>query len=290
MHKTLQNQFRDFFYSPVSAYHLPQKLKEFENYYGVLRKRKDFLLEKRFLHLFHITDAAGKKKTLYSSQQKLTTHQIAQALFPRAYFCDLTAVFYHNLTNQVPTTMYVAQEGKGRKVDLPKEKKKAHLTDHQIFQAFIKQHRYTRKVFSFQKERIVFTERVWREEVGIEPVKVQKHFSHGERITSLERTLIDVCVAPQYCGGILNVLDYYRIAGERQLKVKRFLDIYDALAFVYPYWQAIGFVCDVVGLNSLSRALQKKFSAKNKFYLDHEAKTSWRFNEKWKLYYPEGIV
>ena len=244
------------------------------------------LLKKEILHEYRIKSQRGDSKYYYSSRLEISPYEVVHALWPSAYYCNLTAVFYHNLTNQVPSVIYIAKEGKGRKRDDPKVKKKIKLYNESIFQAFIKPNRVTSNEYKLPDGKIVLTERTYRDEIGvIELLDKHELLPMGSLVTCLERTLIDACVNPQYNGGILSVVDYFREAKGR-IDSDRLIEIYKHLAFVYPYWQAIGFICEKVGAKKTANALYSSFKAVNEFYLDHNAKTSWPYDDKWRVHYP----
>lgn len=247
------------------------------------------LIQKKILHKFQLKGQRGDRKHYFSSRPEVPPYEAVCALWPGAYFCNLTAIFYHNLTNQIPSSIYMAREGKGRQRDKPQEYKNTLLTDESIFQAFIKPPRVTSNQYKLPKGTIILTERTDRGEVGIVTLSdAHKLLPAGARVTSLERTLIDACVNPQYNGGIMSVMDYYREAVGR-IDVEKLIDIYRCLAYLYPYWQAIGFICERAGATKVADKLHRSFKVANEFYLDHNAKTNWAFDEKWKLHYPRIV-
>jgi len=54
----------------------------------------------------------GKTITLYCSHppDNLSPYEIAKAMFPEGYFCNLSSIYYHSLTNQVPSSIYICNE------------------------------------------------------------------------------------------------------------------------------------------------------------------------------------
>ena len=232
----------------------------------------------------------GGVTPLYSSVEpdNWSPYQVARALFPSGYFCNLTSIYYHSLTNQVPSRIYVGVET-ARETDQLRAGT-VELSDHAIFEAFVKRHRVSKHIYRFQENEITITERISRKFVGVETVRGDNRVCpKGARVTSLERALIDAVVHPQYNGGISTVIEVLR-TGLPRVDHHRFLELYAKLAFVYPYWQAIGFLCEKMGCHGLADTLTLRFRPKNKFYLDHLAKTSWAFDSKWQIFYPKGII
>ena len=265
--------------------------------YNTLKKIKggptnpDLLLErilaKKVLFEYVVSTPSGQDKSFYSSRNNASIFEIAIKLYGNAYFCNLTSICYHGLTNQIPNVVYIAKEGKGRRIDIPK-KSKTILTNEQIFQAFIKPSRVTNEKYYFKDSCINLIERVDRNKSGVIAVNKSNSFlSKGSYVSSLERALIDACVSPQYNGGILSVVDYFRNA--KHVDSAKLIDIYNSLHFIYPYWQAIGFICDEAGLATVADKIYSSFKSENEFYIDHNAKTSWELSEKWQLWHPKEI-
>ena len=87
----------------------------------------------------------------------------------------------------------------------------------------------------------------------------------------------------------MSLSDYFR-AAHRRLDIARMLDIYHRLAFVYPYAQSIGFFMEHCGMPRQAQELRSAYPPRQKFYVDHEAKTTWAYDERWMVFYPKGLV
>jgi predicted transcriptional regulator of viral defense system len=109
------------------------------------------------------------------------------------------------------------------------------------------------------------------------------------RITCIERALIDAVVNPHYNGGILSVYTFFKNA-RNKLNITKFIDIYKQLELTYPYSQSIGFFLDKAGMIKHASAIHAAFAPTHIFFVDHNAKTSWSFDDKWMLYYPAGLI
>lgn len=242
------------------------------------------------LHRLKLSAVSGGAMHLYSSvaPENWNPYHVAMALFPNGYFCNLTSIYYHSLTNQVPTKIYV-----GIETARGKDQKRAgvvQLSDHAIFEAFMKPHRVSQHIYKFHEHEITITERVSRNCIGVETVRGNNRVCpKGSRVTCLERALIDAVIHPQYNGGLSTVIQILR-KGLPTVNQRRFYELYDKLDYTYPYWQSIGFLCDKLGFLDMAFAIARRFTAKNKFYLDHLAKTSWEFDPKWMLHYPKDVL
>ena len=258
--------------------------------YKILASFEKALRHDHLLYQSDLSDGIGAATSLYSSVEpdRWNPYQVSRALLPTVYFCNLTSIYYHSLTNQVPSRIYVGVET-AREKDQQRAKDVV-LSDHAIFKAFVQPHRVSKHSLRFQDHEITITERIGRGCVGVETVSESNRVCpKGTRVTSLERAVIDAVVHPQYNGGLGTVIEVLRV-GLSRVNERRFVDLYDKLAFVYPYWQAIGFLCDSFGYFSIAAAITHGSRPKNKFYLDHLAKTSWEFDPKWQLYYPKGAI
>lgn len=121
--------------------------------------------------------------------------------------------------------------------------------------------------------------------LGVEDV----HGPANERVkvTSIERTLIDIVVRPEYSGGIFNVLDAYRAAKDR-VSTNRLMSVLKKLDYIYPYHQSIGFLMERAGFDFKRYSRLKEPGIELNFYLSHGI-TDPMYSEEWKLYYPSGM-
>jgi len=234
-----------------------------------------------------LTSKNNRRVTLYSSQspENITLYETARAMFPSGYFCNLSAVYYQALTNQVPKTVYISTESNAMKT-----RKNPTLTDRKLRQAFLKPNRHTRFIFNTPKGDLVVIERSKHTDHGVVLAKSSTGLLPSDsRASSVERALIDAVICPQYNGGISSIPDYFRHAKGR-VNIDKLIDIYRELDFVYPYSQAIGFFLERTGMPKMADKVQDAFASQAKFYIDHNAKTSWKLDPRWRVYYPEGLV
>lgn len=237
------------------------------------------------------TFAAKNKKsvTLYSSipMNEADPYDVALAICPNGYFCNLSSIFYHSLTNQIPSSIYICNE-----TIRPKQKPQTDdLTNTKIRNAFIKPHRYTNYIFKFNKHEIVVVDREKGTRHGVKAVtRSDTPLPISASVASIERTLIDAVVAPQYNGGITSVYSCFNAAKQKKINIHSLLEIYQALNFIYPYCQTIGFFFDKLGMAKQASAVYDALPPKQNFYVDRNAKSTWEYDDKWKLYYPKALV
>ncbi len=238
---------------------------------------------------FTIKDSkSGLKKLLYSKSKEISPYEIGHRLQPKGYFSNLTAQFYWGLINEVPTSVYISSE-----VTRQKDSKRAvtSLDDHSIRSAFLKPPRMTSKQWNYDSFRIIFLERIHSGEVGVVTTQSRGRLQlpKSSRVTSRERTLIDSVINPQYSGGMLNVVQVFQAAKD-EINMNELIKIYRSISPIYPFWQTIGFVLDLVSSKNLTEKWMKNFKIKNTFFFDKEAKSDWKLNDRWKIFYPPELL
>ena len=280
------------FKNPIRYKHLSVHA---ENILGITRYRNVSSFIKKLqvdgiLNSYKLSAKNKKTVTLYTSLaflDELSPYDIARAMFPAGYFCNLSSIFYHSLTNQIPSSIYICNET----ISSRQEPKVDSLSNNELRNAFIKPHRYTNYVFSFNNYEIVVVDREKKSRHGILPAtSSNKIFPKKSSVSSIERALIDAIVSPQYNGGITSVYSYFKTAKQKNINIDRLMDIYRKLNFVYPYYQSIGFFFEKLGMKKRASAMYDAFLPKQNFYIDRNAKTSWKYDDKWKLYYPKELV
>ncbi len=206
-------------------------------------------------------------------------YELAQGLKPKAYLSHYTALYLHQLTEQLPKTIYVTFE------QSPKEIERTILKQKDIEQAFSKPQRSSNNVAIYEGVSIYLLNGKY---TGNEGVMTMEHPKEGTLIvTNLERTLIDIAVRPAYSGGIGEVLKAYENAREN-ISVNKLNAMLGRLDFTYPYHQAIGFYMEKAGYRDSLLNLLKKRGFQYDFYLTYAMQET-EYSETWKLYYPKGF-
>jgi hypothetical protein len=210
---------------------------------------------------------------------KASPFAIALSVRPAAYLTHGTAVFLHDLTDQIPKTIYVNKE------QSVKPRSTSPLTPEALNRAFSGQQRRSVYTFSYENWSIVLLsgKNTGRLEVG--PIAADT----GESIdvTRLERTLIDIVVRPAYAGGIYQVLEAYKAAKER-VSVNTLVATLKKLDYVYPYHQAIGFYMQRAGYEESRTDRLLALGVSLDFYLAHGIKDR-DYDSRWHLFFPKGF-
>lgn len=283
----------------VAQLRRPLRLKEFRETAEMLMKGTRYQYANSFMqvledegivkmHTLKLKNPKRKPIHVYSSAQlnEINSCDLAAAVVPDGYFCNLSAIYYHSLTNQVPNTVYWCQETSAPR----KGRSKQHIPEARIRAAFVKPSIHTSFVIKQDGRDIVIIERTRGTDHGVVSIRGQQGaWPQGSRVATIERALIDAVVSPHYNGGITSLCDYFRSAKGR-LKTQKLLEIYRRLEFVYPYSQAIGFFMEQAGMPDHAEEVRRVYPPQQRFYVDHGAKSTWAYDERWMIFYPKGLV
>lgn len=208
-------------------------------------------------------------------------YELALSLKPRSYLSHYTAMFLHNMTEQVPKTIYVTFE-RASYTGI----RLSNLTQSGIDAAFAKEPRKTTQIYTYQGFRIVLVNAYRNNHIGIQKLQ----FPDGMRlpISSKERTLIDATIRPDYAGGISEVIKAYQNSVDT-VQVNRIKAYLTNLQYTYPIQQSIGFLMEYAGfaekkIDTIHNICTFEYS----FYLERQIKEPF-FSKKWNLYYPHNL-
>ena len=243
-----------------------------------LRKFIEFLIEKGDLRIKEIIPLNHDISAIYRYVWKeASTFEIALSLKKGAYFCHGTAVAIHGLNDQIPQRLYLNKE------QSPKEGS-AGLTQTGIDRAFANKQRETRLIYRFDETEVAI---VWGKSTGNLEVIEMNYGGANLRVTSIERTLIDIAVRPAYAGGPLQVLAAYRGAMEK-VSVGVLLATLRKLEYIYPFHQAIGLYMERAGYPKSKYVRLKELGLKFDFYLSYGVKDP-EYVPNWRIYIPRGL-
>lgn len=207
-------------------------------------------------------------------------YELILSLKPNSYLTHYTAVYFHDLTEQTPKTIYVNVE-QGRK-----PRPKSALVQERIDAAFKRPTRLSNNMAEYEGRTIRMLNGMYTGNLGV--IEMSGPDGEALRITDVERTLIDITVRPEYAGGVHEVLKAYRLAKDK-VSINRLAATLKKINYVYPYEQAVGFYLEKAGVYTQSQLyLLGRFEMKYDFYLVHEMK-DYEYSEQWRLYYPKGL-
>ncbi len=228
----------------------------------------------------HKFDFAYRPTTLYS-WGNISEYQLYLSLKSLSYFSHYTAMFFHNLTDQTPTSVYLNFE------QTPKPQSKGKLLQENIDKAFARPQRTTNNYTTHNNHKLFVLNGSYTDNLGV--IKLHTKDAGEISVTDIERTLIDITVRPIYSGGVYEVLHAYKTAAEK-VSVNKLIAYLRKLNYKYPYHQSIGFYLESTKVHDNSKIeLLKDFEFTNNFYLTHQMKNP-DFSEKWKMFYPKGLI
>jgi hypothetical protein len=124
-------------------------------------------------------------------------YQLLLSIKPNCHFTHYTAMFFHELTEQIPKTIYINWE------QTPKGRPKQKLEQKRIDWAFKRKTRLSKNIAEYQNIKIHLLNGMFTDNLGV----TDGIGPNGEkiRLTDVERTLIDITVRPEYAGGVFEV-------------------------------------------------------------------------------------
>ena len=237
-----------------------------------------YLLENTQLERLHF-DLPHRAETVFVWGE-VSAYCIASAVKADGYLSHYTAMHLHELTDQVPETVYVNHEQR------PQPKPAQAPTQETIDKAFKRPQRTTKNIAPFGRRRLCVLNGKQTGQLGV--IDATDEDARPIRMTGIERTLIDITVRPTYAGGVAEVLEAYRRAAAH-VQVDRLVAMLRKMDFAYPYQQAVGFYMDRSGAFSEKHLdLLRTEAFEFDFYLTYAMKRT-VYSDLWRLYFPAGL-
>ncbi|HUU45322.1 MAG TPA: hypothetical protein VM118_06275 [Acidobacteriota bacterium] len=239
-----------------------------------------FLVEKSHLRELELLSQHGYRRLVrYYWRDEPSPYELSVSLRARSYLSHFSAVLLHDLTQQIPKTIYVNQE------QSPKPRRDSTLEQHRIDTAFKSRPRTSKLVYTYGSVQIVLLSGKNTGNLGV--IDMEAPDGRQVPVTNLERTLIDIVVRPHYAGGIEQVRQAYTAARGRA-SLNKLVAILRDMDLLYPYQQAIGFLAERAGFGSRPLVLLREFGLEFDFYLLH-GMTETEYSKEWRLFYPKGF-
>jgi hypothetical protein len=207
------------------------------------------------------------------------------ALDPLAYLSHQTALELHQLVPATSNTIYLNTE----QVDRPRFEP-VQLEQTRIDAAFKRPARESNRTALLHGKQIRLLSGMQSGMLGV----INAPFPHAVpdnqplRVTSLERTLIDIAVRPAYSGGPHQVLKAYKEAKART-DIRILTAMLHELNYVYPYHQAIGFCLEQAGHDEVALAPLRALPMEHNFYLAHAMRAT-TLVPRWRLHVPTDLA
>lgn len=207
--------------------------------------------------------------------------EIGQSLLtPKGYLCHSSAMAFHKLSTDEPDVWYLNEEQK------PNPASRNNLTQERMHAAFNKRPRISNNKATYKNNTFCILNGMLTNGLGI--ISIQQENGLPIRVTSLERTLIDIVVRPFYAGGVEKVLQAYREAAGK-FSIESMGALYEELSYTYPYHQAIGFYLSTAGSYNLKEiSVFSKMEKSFDFYLAPQISCP-AHSKEWRIYYPNSL-
>lgn len=200
-----------------------------------------------------------------------------------SYFSHYTALMLNDLTKQEPKTIYVTKEQSNTST------LSSPLNQNNIDKVFKKPVRTSNNSILYKDTRIFLLHGANSHLLGIDeyPNPLSKNHTATIKVTSIERTLIDAAIRPNYSGGVFEVAEAYNLAKNR-LSVTKLAQLLKRIKYIYPYHQVIGFYLEKAGYSQNLIEIFKRIPKKYDFYLVHNMPNT-EYVKEWKLFIPKGF-
>jgi hypothetical protein len=238
----------------------------------------NFLVENNVLLPFKHQISKNQSTTKYAFRE-IHKYKTPLKLRKRSFLSHYTAMYLHNLTENIPKNVYTNQEQSKKP-----STKNYDLQQKNIDKAFSKPMRKTNHIGFFDEFNTYMLNGKNTERLGITEIEVD-----GEKlaITDIERTLVDLSIRPGYGGGVEEILAAYKNA-KGEISINRLLAYLKKMDYIYPYHQVLGFYLEKAGYKESHLKILDGMDLEYDFYLNYNMKNP-SFSERWKLYYPEHL-
>lgn len=206
---------------------------------------------------------------------EISIYEVLLTLHSNAYFSHQTAMHLNDLTEETPSIIYLNQE------QSPKPET-GYMSQKGINFAFKSKPRLTNKIIDNDEFKICMLNGKHTNQLGVTSKLINSKIK--VKLTSVERTLIDIVVRPFYSGGNAAIKFAFAKAKDT-FSVESLRDLYVKLKYQYPYHQAIGYYLEHAGYSQQSINLFKNLPMEFDFYLENQIKDP-IYIQKWKLFVP----
>lgn len=235
----------------------------------------DFLLDNELAQRTVIRSKEYGEKSRYITGN-LSLLPFACSFYKRSYVSHATALYVYNLMPE--GRIYVNHEQSPKKTT-------SRLSQARIDQAFKNQPRRSSYEFRTETHMFVFLNGKNTGDAGV--VEIVDPSGQSIRCTSLERTLIDCVVRPQYVEGIATLATVLPKVIDR-ISTQELVSLLAQTKYVYPYHQALGFLLERAGMSPTQLEPLRRLPRRFKFYLDYGMKRP-LYDPAWQIYYPVQI-
>lgn len=216
-------------------------------------------------------------KYIYGSSSK---YKLALSLNPKSYICQYTALYLHDLILNVPKSIYTNTEQYKKSIS----NENIELIQDNIDRAFSRPMRMTNNIAKLNDFNVFLLNGKNVNNIEVINMKINEDVIP---ITSIERTLIDIVIRPEYAGGVTEILTAYENA-KGKFSTGKLIATLNKMDYLYPYHQSIGFYLEKAGYPESILNRFDKLDKRCKFYLTYQMKDK-SFSKRWQVYYPSYL-
>lgn len=228
-----------------------------------LNKFIAYLADNSFLEKFEFKNNLNDKemytsKYFHDKSDYAKALEISYLLLPKSYLSHFSSLYYYNLTQQLPKKIYLSVE---RNAHAPTQK----LEQSVINKALCKDARIVKPILSLFGYEIYQLHSKEANRTGIKRVHM---YDKEYRITTIERTLVDIVVRSELSGGAEEIINVYKQAFKeykKEISINKIVFILKKLDYIYPYHQVVGYLLSKSGFDATK--IKKEFVFENDFFL-----------------------
>lgn len=204
----------------------------------------------------------------------VSLYKIMSSLIKGSYLSHHTAALYHGLTVSEIENFYINKE----QSDKEWSNTNSPLIQESINKAFSRKMRQSQNFALYKNLKVTILN-------GKQTGDLEVCEENKIRVTSIERTLIDIVVRPDYAGGPAEILNIYKNA-KLLVSVQKLINVLEQLDYKYPYHQSIGFYMEKAQYREEDIVLIDNLPKEVDFYLTYKM-SSPKYSNKWKVFYPD---
>lgn len=225
------------------------------------------------------------KKEITTTSKSVDMLLLGISLYPSSYYCFQSSLYCLGITKEIPKTNHLVKE----RPKYGKANSNFQLTSEIVKAEFQKAAKISKRSAVYNGYAFNFFEREFTGKEGV--ISVQNPITKETQVqtTSLERTLLDIAIAPHYVGGFREVCKLWKLIYENSRPdLSLMYKIYEKLNYKYPYWQRIGLILKNEISPKSAAEWKAYFSAPELiFYADREPQKNWQFDSEWNMSFPK---
>lgn len=255
-----------------------------------LTKFITYLLEKQFISELVFNNTINQKKiyisTFFNQKSDYSKAlEVSFLLIPKAYLSHFSAMLFFNLTQQLPKKIFLSVE---RISHSPVDE----LDQEVIDQALLKKGRMPSVYLEIYGYEIFLLRSKETNRTGIKRIII---FDKDYKVSTLERTLVDIVVRSEVSGGIEEVIQVYKKLGthfKKDISINKIINILQKLDYIYPYYQVVAYLLYINGFNI--EKFKQNFDFNKDFYITrgdiNSSKENLTYIKEFRLYIPKILA